>query len=206
MRNKLTRQQVRTRRRIPGTGTKVKVKKQYKDTPDNRRKGRVGEYYFVDKYENADYEERSQVKFRRVKTKKKVDPNAPKKQSVWIKAMQMAKEELGVPKNTMLIVRKEPKDPSDETQILGARVYKRAIEIKERLRAESSPKEEPSEPVAESSSSSSSKTKSSKRKAISMEQMPQDDNAEDIVIEHVVKKRRRKKATATPSTTDVSAH
>ena len=139
---------LKTRRRKEGTGELQEQELEYKDTPTNRKLDRVGKTYKRVYYKDAEYEE-VQRRVRRRKIRRKDDDDAgadgdaednggkAKKQkdktkkkrstNLWIDSVAQAKKELDAPR--FLIVRREAPDPSNEVQVLGAKVYKRAMEI-----------------------------------------------------------------------------
>ena len=143
MKSKLAEEGISGKKRVPGTGTKVVTKHEYKDTPENRKAGRVGQTYERVTYKDAEYTDYVQKKMRRLKLKRKreeVDaegnPVAPKKKrtNFWIQSMQEAKTQLNAPK--MLLPRKTITDESDESQKLAHEVYLLAVEINNKKKAE----------------------------------------------------------------------
>lgn len=132
-----------TRRRRPGTGQRVVVQVEYRDTPDNRRKGRVGKTYERVEYKDAEWIDHKQTTMRKMKVKS-TEPEiegftAPVRRNLWIEAVAEANEVVmaGLENPPKFVpVRKEVKDPSDEKQVLGHKLYLKACEIMERLRAE----------------------------------------------------------------------
>ena len=114
------------KRKIRKGGERVEVEREYGDTPANRRLDRVGKKYTVVRYENCEYEERDPVMRRRKRVR---DENAPKKTNAWILAVTQARQELGV--TGFVCVRKEPSDPENEADQLGAKVYARARELQQ---------------------------------------------------------------------------
>jgi hypothetical protein len=117
-----------TKRRKAGTGERVMVKMVYKDTPGNRRADRVGKEYEKVTYENAEVATCVRTRMRRRKRQSRANPDGtPGPRNAWIVAVEQAKAELDTPK--FVIVRKEVRDPADETQVVGNKVYLRAVEI-----------------------------------------------------------------------------
>lgn len=119
---------VTVRRRKPGSGTKTEVQLVYKDTPGNRKLGRVGQSYTKVLYENAEVEDVQ----RRLRRRKRAAATGTRQGNSWIRAVMQAKAELGAP--GFLIIRKQaPEAPAggaaDPAAELGARVYARAKEI-----------------------------------------------------------------------------
>lgn len=112
--------------RKPGTGTKVEEEAVYADNKANREAGRVGQTYKKVSYTDAEYEERP-LKMRRIRRVKPEGEEKPKRTNLWIEAIKQAKTELNAPK--FVIIRSEVKDPNDEAQVLGNKVYQRAREI-----------------------------------------------------------------------------
>lgn len=127
-----------TRRRVPGTGERVTVDKEYKDTPENRKRNRVGQTYQRTVYENAEYLDHRQQKMRRKRVKRSDEDVSDGieyvRRNFWIEAMAIAKRNLGAP--AFVVVRKEIDDQADETQILGYKVYVEARRVLEELRKE----------------------------------------------------------------------
>lgn len=135
------------RKRVPGTGKKVVTKVTYKDTPENRKAGRVGQTYDKVTYEGAEYTDHVQKKMRKLKLKRKrvdqdgnpIEP-APKRRNFWIEAMAEAKKELQAP--PMVIPRKTVEDESDPAQVMGFKVYRLAVKLnKEKKEAAKAAKE-----------------------------------------------------------------
>lgn len=117
-----------TKRRKAGTGNRVMVKMVYKDTPGNRRADRVGQEYEKVVYENSEVETRVRTRMRRRKRQSRTNSDGtPGPRNAWIVAVEQAKAELETPK--FVIVRKEVRDPTDEGQVIGNKVYVRAMEI-----------------------------------------------------------------------------
>lgn len=135
---KLIKAGVPMKKRIPGTGERAIVKVPYKDTPENKKAGRVGQTYDKVVWQNAEYDEGAQRKMRKFKLKRPVtydaDGNPIKKQNVWITAMQQAKQNLGAP--SFVTPKKEVTDPNDEKQVIGHKVYIEAKRILAELKAE----------------------------------------------------------------------
>lgn len=136
-----------TRRRRPGTGERVVVKVQYRDTPDNRRKGRVGKTYERVEYKDAEWVDHKQTTMRKMKvkpTEPEIDGfTPPVRRDLWIEAVAEANTAVmaGLENPPKFVpIRKEVKDPSDEKQVLGHKLYLKACEIMERLRAEQASK------------------------------------------------------------------
>lgn len=115
-----------TKRRRPGTGTRVVEKLVYQDTPGNRRLNRVGQEYERVIYQDAVWDDLQRSQKRRRRRAARGTDGAPRR-NLWIDAVQQAKAELGAPK--FVIVRKEAKDAEDEAQKVGVAVYNRAVEI-----------------------------------------------------------------------------
>lgn len=125
-------------RRKAGTGKKVTVKATYKDTPSNRKLGRVGQEYERVVYEDAEVEEC----VRKVRRRKRPaflrgEEDKPKRGNRWIRAVEQAKQELGAP--GFVILRREPKDRDDPDQVMGARVYARAVEVMQEMKTAEAP-------------------------------------------------------------------
>ena len=150
MRKKIESGDDTVQRRKSGTGKKVVKQFTYKDTPHNRKLERVGQTYEKAVYEDAEFEPKSR-KFRRRKrplflageeaAERRVKAQ---KNNKWIRAVSQAKEELGAP--GFIIIRKEPRDPSDPDQVMGSKVYARATELMRQFKAEAAQvKEEPVE-------------------------------------------------------------
>lgn len=118
----------KVRRRKPGTGERVEEQRVYGDTAANRRLGRVGQAYTVVRHRGAEYEERDAVLRRR----KRARPGAAVVNS-WLDAVARAKAELGA--QGFVKIRREPLDPGDERDVLGARVYARAKELHAEIKA-----------------------------------------------------------------------
>jgi len=119
---------LQTKRRKAGTGDRVTVQMVYKDTPTNRRAGRVGQSYDKVTYENAEVATCLRTRMRRRKRKSRASADgAPGPRNAWITAVEQAKAELETPK--FVIVRKEVRDPADAQQVLGNKVYLRAKEL-----------------------------------------------------------------------------
>ena len=123
-----------TRRRVPGTGDKVIVKIPYKDTPDNRKAGRVGQTWDKVVYENAEYSDYTQKKMRRYRIRQPEEVGADGKpvvkkrsRTLWIEALEQAKHKLNAP--NFVVYRKDVKDPNDPEQVLGQQVYNEAMQI-----------------------------------------------------------------------------
>lgn len=126
------------KRRVPGTGERIEEVVEYKDTPENRKRNRVGQTYTRVTYKDAEYEERTQRRPRRIRIKT-TEPEVegftkPVRRNFWIEAMEIAKSELGA--QSFIVVRKEVTDPNDEDQVFGHKVYLRAAEILQKLREE----------------------------------------------------------------------
>lgn len=134
-----------TKRRKPGTGTRVVVKKVYGNTPANIRKGLVGKEYEKVEYHDAEVETRVRTRMRRRKRQMRANSDGTGHRNAWITAVAEAKKELGT--KNFVIVRKEVLDPEDEDQVLGHKVYLRAKEIMEAAKAA-----EPAEPATEAAS------------------------------------------------------
>lgn len=118
------------KRRKEGTGKRVEQKLVYKDTPENRKRNRVGQEYTRVIWEDAEYEEVGR-KIRRVKRSKvKRDGESKPRKNVWIEALQQAKQEAGVGKGSFVVVKKESSDPED----MGVKIYHRAREIMTEMR------------------------------------------------------------------------
>lgn len=141
MKNQLA-EGIKGKKRIPGTGTKVVTTKEYKDTPENRKAGRVGQTYEQVTYKDAEYTDYVQKNMRRLKLKRKrqVDeegnPIEPKKKraNFWIESMKEAKKELNAP--SMILPKKEIKEgESDPSKILAHEVYLRAVQINNKKKA-----------------------------------------------------------------------
>lgn len=130
------------KRRVPGTGEKVETEKVYTDTPENRKLNRVGQTYKVTRYVNAEYVDYQQKSFRRLNLNKRKrkdegedgEPKKKKRESVWIQASRMAKEEMNTP--SMIKLRKQITDPESEQQQYEHKVYLRAMEIMRELQAQ----------------------------------------------------------------------
>lgn len=127
-----------SRRRVPGTGKAVEVEMEYKDTPDNKRKNRVGQKYKRVVYEGAEYVEHKQKKMRTTRISQpgpKVEGfTPPVRRNFWIEAMAKAKQNLGT--DNFVVPFSEVKDPDDEKQVLGHKVYLEAHRIMKQLREE----------------------------------------------------------------------
>jgi hypothetical protein len=108
------------KRRKAGTGSKRELQVEYKDTPANRKAGRVGTTYAKVVYEDAETEDVTR-KLRR--HKRASDPSKKRTGNAWIQAVASAKKEMNAP--AFLIIRKQSDDPTD----IGVSVYKRAKEI-----------------------------------------------------------------------------
>ena len=128
-------EQATRKRRVPGTGTLVEREVEYKDTAANRRANLVGQKYTVREYDNAEYV-RVPRKMRKISAARASnlggEDKAPRKKSLWIEAMQIAKKELGLPAFT--IVRKQVTDENDEDQKNGHLLYVKAKEIMAELK------------------------------------------------------------------------
>lgn len=111
------------KRRKPDTGVRKEVEEVYKDTLENRNRGRVGQTYKRVVWEDAEYEEVPR------KIRKRKRTTGEKKHNPWTDSLAKAKEELGAPK--YVTIRKEG-DPDD----IGVKVYKRAIEILQKYKEE----------------------------------------------------------------------
>lgn len=136
--NDLVKESGAAQRRVPGTGERVEEVVEYKDTPENRKRGRVGQTYTRIVYKDAKFEERKQRRPRRLKLQT-LEPEVegftkPVRRNFWIEAMEIAKSELGA--QSFVVVRKEVTDPNDEEQVFGHKVYTRAAEILQKLREE----------------------------------------------------------------------
>lgn len=118
------------RRRVPGSGTRKEVERQYNDSARNRALDRVGKKYTTIVYEDPEYVE-VQAKMRRRKRKREEGEERPR--NIWIEAVTQARKQLKV--EGFVCVRKEPKDPDSKADVLGAKVYARACEIKKDLQA-----------------------------------------------------------------------
>lgn len=121
-----------TTRRKSGTGERKEINLIYKDTPVNKRLGRVGNSYTKVVIEGGDVTEHTRTKMRRRKRRQR-DVQANGKRNAWIEAIEQAKQELNAPK--FIIIRKEVKDESDPNQVLGHEIYKRAIILKDERKA-----------------------------------------------------------------------
>ena len=118
------------KRRKPGTGSKRELQVEYKDTPANRKAGRVGTTYAKVVYEDAETEDVIR-KLRR--HKRASDPSKKRTGNAWIQAVASAKKEMNAP--AFLIIRKQSDDPTD----IGVSVYKRAKEIMAEAKAQVPP-------------------------------------------------------------------
>lgn len=127
-------QGLETKRRKPGTGTRVVIKKIYSNTPANVRKGLAGKEYEKVVYENAEMETRVRTRMRRRKREPRAGSDKPARRNAWIMAVEAAKKELDT--KNFIIVRKEVRDPEDEDQVLGNKVYMRAKELMVGIKAE----------------------------------------------------------------------
>jgi hypothetical protein len=118
---------VLVRRRKPGTGSKAEVEVEYKDTQTNRKAGRVGLKYTKIVYQDGEVEESARKMRKRKRSTKDEDGTpVPKRSNLWIQAVQQAKAELGAP--AFLIIRREAKDPANELDVIGVKVYEKARE------------------------------------------------------------------------------
>lgn len=115
------------KRRVPNTGTREEIEAVYKDTASNQKLNRVGQTYKKVVYTNSEFEETKRFKMRRRRRNLNADPNKPVHKNLWIDSIGIAKAELNTPK--LVIVRKAITDPTDESQVLGNKVYLRAKEI-----------------------------------------------------------------------------
>ncbi|CAK9105771.1 Nephrocystin-3, partial [Durusdinium trenchii] len=135
----LNRKGIKGLRRVPGTGTREVIEKVYADTKANRELGRVGQTYTRTVVKDPDMEEYR----RRVRTKKRTrkpkldeDGNPVKRpRGTWIEAFAQAKQEHGVETNKWMAACKEITDPESEDQQFRHKVYLRAVEINEELKA-----------------------------------------------------------------------
>ena len=124
------------KRRIPGTGTKKVVEREYLDTPANRTAGLVGKTYTRTVWENAEYEEYKR-NIRTNKRRRVVKEGAQPVRQVWMVACERAKAEFDdFPKNKWVAPVKAVKDEADPMQVMGHKLYLRAMEIKEEIKAE----------------------------------------------------------------------
>ena len=137
-----------TKRRKPGTGTLVFEEIPYKDTPTNRKLGRVGKTFQVKKYVDAEFEEHTHTRKRRRKrtVKPKTDENGEpiKRKNPWIECVTEAKKVLNAPR--FVIHRKEITDPNDPKQVMGHEVYMLAKKMMQE-RKEAGDSEVPQEEV-----------------------------------------------------------
>lgn len=128
---------LKKKRRKPGTGTRVEVKKVYQDNKNNRALNRVGQEFITYKWVDAETEE-VPVKLRRRKRRRPQDPDeaGEKRVNLWIESVNEAKKELGAPK--WCIIRKNPKDPDNVTpeEELSCKLYARAMEILAKKKSE----------------------------------------------------------------------
>lgn len=120
-----------SKRRVPGTGKRVEQEREYKDTPTNRRLGRVGTKYKYVYYEDAETKEIT-PKVKRAKRKK--TEKDEKRVHLWINSVKKAKAEMreeGQDIPGWVVIRKEPKekDSPTEEEKLGIAIYKRAMKI-----------------------------------------------------------------------------
>ena len=111
------------KKRRHGTGKRVEVEKEYKDTPSNRALNRVCQKYTVVTYENPEFQD-VVPKLRRKRKVRTEEEKKNMKSNLWIESVSQAKTELGAPK--WVVIRREAKDDSDD---IGVKVYKRAMEI-----------------------------------------------------------------------------
>lgn len=129
--NKVTEEgRAKRRVRVSGTGTRVKKEFTYIDNRINREKGIVGKTYTRDVWEDAEYEMVDRVPRRR---RIRDEGDETKNDNVWVKAIREARREMNV--HGLVPLRREAKDPNDEQQILGERLYLRAREIMNELKA-----------------------------------------------------------------------
>lgn len=197
MRSELKEGGITTKRRVPGTGEKVIVKVEYRDTPENRKMNRVGQTYDKVTYKNAEYTDYVQKKMRRYKTKRPTrvddDGNPIKRRNVWIEAVTQAKANYGVP--NLVVVRKEVTDKNDPDQVMGKKVYIEAKKILARI------KEEIAAEKAEggTSMSSNATTTHTKEEPIQATQVVEEEEVEEVVVKKPVKKRARKRARVSKS-------
>ncbi|CAK9034994.1 unnamed protein product [Durusdinium trenchii] len=135
----LNRKGIKGLRRVPGTGTREVVEKVYADTKANRELGRVGQTYtrtVVKDPEMEEYRRRVRTKKRTRKPKLDEDGNPVKRpRGTWIEAFAQAKQEHGVETNKWMAACKEITDPESEDQQFRHKVYLRAVEINEELKA-----------------------------------------------------------------------
>lgn len=120
-----------SKRRVPGTGKRVEQEREYKDTPTNRKLGRVGTKYNYVFYEDAETKEIT-PKVKRAKRKK--TEKDEKRVHVWINSVKQAKAEMreeGQDIPGWVVIRKEPKikDSPTDAEKLGIAIYQRALKI-----------------------------------------------------------------------------
>lgn len=116
--------------RVSGTGTRVEKEFTYTDNRINREKGVAGKTYTRYVWEDAEYEWIDRTPRRR---RIHDENNETKNDNIWIKAVREARKEMNI--QGLVPIRREAKDPDDEQQILGERLYLRAREIMTELKA-----------------------------------------------------------------------
>lgn len=122
--------------RVEGTGTRVEKTFVYAKTKANDELGRSGKEYKKWVWEGAEYEVQDRrIRKRRIREELEGADEKPKRpKNRWILALEQAKQELKV--TGLVIVRREALDRTDEKQVLGERVYKRAREIMDKSKNE----------------------------------------------------------------------
>nr|BDC16489.1 hypothetical protein [Sicyoidochytrium minutum DNA virus] len=142
---------VYAKRRKPGTGRKVVVKRVYADTPNNRTKNRVGQEYEVVRYEDYEEEEyRQRVRLPKRRAKKE---GSARPQGIWIRAFSQAKKEFAE-EDPSLLKRflpacKELKNPDDPNEVLRHKITLRAQAIMAEIRKEETAEKAAAAPEAE---------------------------------------------------------
>ena len=125
-----------TKRRVAGTGKRVEVEREYKDTATNRKKGRVGQKYKYVYYEEAEMKE-IVPKVKRVK-RVKTDKDE-KRVHKWIDSVKEAKKQMreeGQEIPGWVVIRKSTGENPTETDKLGVAIYERAIKIMNEKKAQ----------------------------------------------------------------------
>lgn len=135
---------VTTKRRIPSTGRLEEVEMEYKDTLENRTKGRVGQKFKVSRWVDAEYEEVKVERFSNKKRKRSndADPDAPPAKkaepSLWIQALLRARTELGYEKQFVTVYSTLPENPTEKHQI-GYQLHTLAKKYHAELKAAQAP-------------------------------------------------------------------
>ena len=111
------------KRRKPGSGERVEETRVYKDSAQNRELDRVGREYKVVMYRDPEYIE---VAPRLPKKPRRRSVENPKK-NCWLESVAEAKVQIGAPK--WVVIRKDVKNPEDPSEVMGHRLYTKAMEI-----------------------------------------------------------------------------